>query len=281
MVNLMMRILGILPVAALDRVGDTSRNPSLVRGLGESRTRGPIARQQAFWRKRSEAFRERETEREYRLLRVHWCSITDKYELKGSEQARCRFKILAAIAARGLSNHKGAELWKLWLAEVIQNRINYDEKPYTLRCPQDYLNNPENALRSSGDVLPVVKGRKDDRTVVFEGVMATVDRLFDASAIVCELLESIAKPRATKVAARSPRYKAIDDTLRDIAQMTPRRHDDVFQNLDGRVKIPNAEPFHAAGGWVKGFNTDRRAARAWLSKAWSRLKLPPFPRGPK
>jgi hypothetical protein len=245
------------------------------------RTSGPISRQQAFWRKRSEAFREREKEVEYRHLRLRWCSITDKYELRGSEQAVHRFEILAATAARGLSKSQGVELWKLWLAEVIRHRINYDEKPYTFQCSQEYLENSEHPLR--GDVLPVVKGRKKDGNtiVVFEGVIVNVDRVFEASAIVCELLESMSKLRVPKVAGRSPRYIAIDDTLRDIAQMTPGSHGDVFQNLEGRVKIPNAEPFQAAGGWVKGFHASPRAARAWLSKAWSRLKLPPFPRGPK
>ena len=243
-------------------------------------TRRSIGRQSAFWRKRSEAFRESEKDDEYCRLRVRWSSITDEYELLGSEQAQRRCEILAATAARGLSNPKGVELWKLWLAEVIRHRINYHEKLYTFRCSKDYLENPKNLLRSPGDVLPVVRGRKENRTLVFDGVIATVDRLFEASAVVCELLESMAKLRVPK-ATGSPRYQRIDDALRDIAQMTPRSHDDVFQNLDGRVKIPNAQPFQAAGGWVKGFYADPRAARSWLSKAWSRLKLPAFPRGPK
>jgi hypothetical protein len=54
------------------------------------------------------------------------------------------------------------------------------------------------------------------------------------------------------------------------ASMRPRSHDDVFENLDRCVKTPNAAPFQAAGGWVNGFQANPQAARACLSKAWSR-----------
>ena len=84
-----------------------------------------------------------------------------------------------------------------------------------------------------------------------------------------------------KAARRNPRYKAIDDALRNVAQARPSSHEEVFAALEGRVRPPNAEPFQSEGGWLAGFRRNKACARAWLSKAWSRLELPAFPRGPK
>jgi hypothetical protein len=80
---------------------------------------------------------------------------------------------------------------------------------------------------------------------------------------------------------RNPKYESIDSALREIAAIRPKDQKEVFQNLDGRAKVPNAEPFNSAKGWLAGFKRDEDTARAWLSKAWSRLSLPPFVRGPK
>jgi hypothetical protein len=80
---------------------------------------------------------------------------------------------------------------------------------------------------------------------------------------------------------RNPTYEAIDVELRSIAQALPRSHEEVFRSIAGRAPIPNAEPLLSAKGWLAGFKRDRIAARVWLSKRWSRLGLPPFPRGPK
>jgi hypothetical protein len=80
---------------------------------------------------------------------------------------------------------------------------------------------------------------------------------------------------------RSPRYEAIDKELTAIAAARPRSHEEVFRSLNGRIKVPNAEPFKSAGGWIPGFERNPTRARSWLSQAWSRLNLTPFPRGPK
>ena len=80
---------------------------------------------------------------------------------------------------------------------------------------------------------------------------------------------------------RNAKYEGIDEALREIAKSRPKAHEEVFQALEGRSKLPNAEPFKTAGGWHAGFKKDAVAARAWLSKAWSRLNLPAFLRGPK
>jgi hypothetical protein len=84
-----------------------------------------------------------------------------------------------------------------------------------------------------------------------------------------------------KPVRRNQRYEAIDCELRKIAEARPKGQKEVFDSLDGRVKIPNAEPFASAGGWLAGFRKNPPAARAWLSKTWSKLNLPPFSRGPK
>jgi len=85
-------------------------------------------------------------------------------------------------------------------------------------------------------------------------------------------------PRPKK---RDLKYAAVDAALRQIAEARPRSHEEVFRSLEGRTCIPNAEPFLSARGWLAGFKRNKPTARAWLSRAWYRLNLPPFPRGPK
>jgi hypothetical protein len=89
-------------------------------------------------------------------------------------------------------------------------------------------------------------------------------------------------PKVKKPIRRNQRYKTIDKALQEIAESRPRTQDEVFRSLDGRsVVIPPAEPFATARGWMAGFRLDSAAARAWLSKRWAELNLPPLPRGPK
>jgi len=80
---------------------------------------------------------------------------------------------------------------------------------------------------------------------------------------------------------RSQRYREIDEALQKIAESRPRRQEEVFKALEGRVVFPPAEPFMAARGWIAGFRRNPAAARAWLSKRWAALNLFSFPRGPK
>jgi hypothetical protein len=85
-------------------------------------------------------------------------------------------------------------------------------------------------------------------------------------------------PRPPK---RSPKYQEIDKVLQNTAESRPKNHEEVFQALDRRTRVPNAEPFRSARGWYAGFQKDPEAARAWLSKRWGLLNLPRFLRGPK
>jgi hypothetical protein len=88
--------------------------------------------------------------------------------------------------------------------------------------------------------------------------------------------------KAKKPVRRNQRYKVIDRALQEIAATRPSTQVEVFQLLDGRhIVFPPAEPFMAARGWLAGFHRDPAAARAWLSKRWAELNLPPLPRGPK
>jgi hypothetical protein len=88
---------------------------------------------------------------------------------------------------------------------------------------------------------------------------------------------------AKKPVRRHAKQEAIDTALREISKSLPKSHEEVFQSLEGRTKsgYPDREPFRTAGGWWKGFRKDPPAARAWLSKNWTQLDLPPFARGPK
>ena len=87
--------------------------------------------------------------------------------------------------------------------------------------------------------------------------------------------------KVPKPVRRNAGYAAIDSVVREIAQSKPKTHEEVFNLLDGRVAHPSAEPFKSARGWHAGFKKDPARARTWLSKSWSRLKLPAFSRGPK
>jgi hypothetical protein len=102
----------------------------------------------------------------------------------------------------------------------------------------------------------------------------------DPAASAAAKLRTSALP-VRKPVKRNARNKSIDSTLQEIAEMRPHNHEEVFRALERRVRHPQAEPFVSAGGWLVGFQRNRHQARSWLSKAWSRLELPPFPRGPK
>jgi hypothetical protein len=79
---------------------------------------------------------------------------------------------------------------------------------------------------------------------------------------------------------RNAKYEEIDSALREISQARPKSHEEVFRFLDDRnIALPGRKVFR--DGWLKGFQQNRPTARAWLSQAWARLDLPPFPRGPK
>jgi hypothetical protein len=81
---------------------------------------------------------------------------------------------------------------------------------------------------------------------------------------------------------RNPKYKVIDEALKEIAESQPRTQEEVFQSLEGRhVVIPACEPFVTARGWMAGFRRNESLARQWLSKRWAELHLPSFLRGPK
>jgi len=80
---------------------------------------------------------------------------------------------------------------------------------------------------------------------------------------------------------RNSKYEKIDVVLQTIAESRPMSHEDVFRALDGRAPVPDAYPFGDTRSWLAGFKRDPVRARAWLSKSWSRLRLPAFPRGPK
>lgn len=96
-----------------------------------------------------------------------------------------------------------------------------------------------------------------------------------------ERARSVRVPDTRRKPIRRATNMRIDKELRRAAEMHPSNHEQVFHALEGRAPIPPAKPFNLARGWLAGFHRDPPAARAWLSKAWSHLGLPPFPHGPK
>ena len=85
-----------------------------------------------------------------------------------------------------------------------------------------------------------------------------------------------AEVRKAKKPVRRGKYLTIDKALREFARGAPKNHEEVFLLLDDRkVTVPDRRPFKGAGGWLKGFQQNPHAARAWLSHAWGGLGLPP------
>jgi hypothetical protein len=144
----------------------------------------------------------------------------------------------------------------------------------------------------------------------FRAVDVYVKRLFEASANLCLDFEARSAPSKDETepsnrfateslgkakfvqesrtgssaklsGRRNAKYEEIDAALMGAAESKPKTHQEVFRALDGRTAVPNAKPFSTARGWWAGFERDPVRARAWLSKQWSRLRLPSFPRGPK
>jgi hypothetical protein len=141
-------------------------------------------------------------------------------------------------------------------------------------------------LRTSGFVRFQLSGSTRQRRsdgVMVDSTSGQIEDVVKESITLCHELEGTQSPSrlAGRQPRRNPKYASIDDNLRKIAQSHPSSHKAVFQLLEGRARIPNAEPFRSAQGWCAGFAKNPVAARAWLSKQWARLKLPPFPRGPK
>jgi hypothetical protein len=95
----------------------------------------------------------------------------------------------------------------------------------------------------------------------------------------CSAEESTDPPRPKR--AKNSTYSKIDECLKEIEKSKPRSHAEVFAALDGRVPVPDCEPFRSAKGWRHGYRAQPDRARAWLSRRWARLNLPPFRPGPK
>lgn len=134
------------------------------------------------------------------------------------------------------------------------------------------LNSPRN------DRGPLVVGREDQGGIIRD--------ICETSATHCLQLAKQSPQTHRMESKRIPtrRYEhsvAIDTALQEIAQMRPKSHAEVFASLEGRAPLSRAEPFRTAKGWMTGFRRDPPRARSWLVKAWTRLGLPAFPRGPK
>jgi DNA-binding XRE family transcriptional regulator len=110
------------------------------------------------------------------------------------------FVVLAEIGAAARPSPRDIELWKLWLAELICLKINCEERPLTQSYPKGYLSDPRHTLRTPYDTLPVGEGshQTGSKDVVFEGKTITVHRLFKASALLCDRLESEARADASR-----------------------------------------------------------------------------------
>ena len=111
------------------------------------------------------------------------------------------------------------------------------------------------------------------RELLLDAVMASVDE---------PARSAVPKLKKKKPIRRNARYDRIAAALKQISKSQPHTQEEIFRTLDQRrAPVPLAEPFRSARAWVAGFGRNRVAARAWLSKWWSQLDLPPLARGPK
>ncbi len=208
-----------------------------------------------FWRKLAEKF--------HRLQRfrvsVWWIEREDglHWVIEGTGWAEAEFTALATEAGAALADNRKPPKWPLcwiWLNEVKKNP---HESEFVSARPLSYC----------------------------------IPRIARESAILCRLLqvrarendaESQGMSSVKEPGRRHQKYKVIDAALQKVAESRPDTQEEVFKSLDARnVAIPLLEPFMAARGWIAGFRRDPPAARAWLSKRWTGLKLPRLPRGPK
>lgn len=248
----------------------------------------------------------RDLERQFREAHQSGADLHLLHYLDGRNSIRGtgsgRFRLLAACGAKasGYSlSEGGCEHWIEILIRYL--RQNDDAQEYIEIRPAALYGNPR---KTNGGPSGLIEGpwNRPGATV---GNEYTIQHLFLASADCCLWLTSRQEDRDVSFPAESQevRYEAalnrpsgglgrkpvrrhsknllIDSALRRIAEARPRSHEEVFRALDGRAPIPHVELFQSAGGWSAGFRRDKAGARAWLSKAWSRLNLPAFPRGPK
>ena len=166
-------------------------------------------------------------------------------------------RVLAVQAAAGIGfTGVAAQTLDYWL-EFLRDSPDYSDEDSILR----------NVCSASANYCRVLE------TLVIERTMHNRE-------ITPKKEASTDSHKARPSIKATSRYAAIDAKLKDISESKPRSHQDVFRRLDGE-RVANAEPFRSARGWFAGFKKDPEAARAWLSKRWSLLGLPSFPRGPK
>ena len=138
----------------------------------------------------------------------------------------------------------------------LERRIEHWQAEYAQRLPTDLGNSSENRSHNSEPTIGVSHKQAQP--------------------------PKSSRGAKTPVRRRNRRYLAIDEALRQIEESKPKTHEEIFRLLDQRrVRIPFAEPFQEAGGWMAGFRRNKKAARPWLSKRRNMLDFDPLPMGPK
>jgi hypothetical protein len=231
------------------------------------------------------------------LLLIHF--VDGQNAVKGGGG---QFRLLAARAARE-AGYSYTEATLDTSAEILFRYLLQNDQAH------EYIKTQAAALYRN----PVEPTNKDQRMDVFGeltegpwegtgvvvGQQYIIQRVLAASADCClwlmskrgtgyvnrpaesEQLGAKGMAASVRTGRRNSKYQSIDSELRRIAEARPKSHEEVFNALNARTRIPNAEPFYSSGGWLAGFRRNKPQARAWLSKHWARLNLPAFPRGPK
>jgi hypothetical protein len=253
-----------------------------------------------FWCKRKNGFRER-NKAQYRSLSAHWDSITNTYWLRGPSEGKQAFKFLARMAVRGLPARQGGEPWERWVDELRREKLNCSAVTTHASYSQSLL---ENRPQSLGGPAPVDEGvvrtgiiENDEFTAWlrlkgielgdtytqkdFEGELVTIERVFEASAMWCEELESRAEASAARSAAdraggtHGPRRgkrlvlrSGIEAVKKDIREMRAAGlpQVEICKRLGDKARPENAR--WRSFTWPAAFKNPeyRQSVKSWISR---------------
>ena len=167
-----------------------------------------------FWRRRKNSFRARDNGENHSLW-AYWDSITQTYGSRGPDEARRIFEKLTNMAVRRLPCPQDVEPRRVWLDELRRENINCSSLPIEAVFNQHLLDDWPKRFGSpapvGGDIRSgIIAADQSIRCLQdsqpgdpytekeFKGEVVVIERLFEASVLLCEELESRAEASSAK-----------------------------------------------------------------------------------
>lgn len=237
-----------------------------------------------FWKEREEEFR-RHANGEHSSLAADWYAITDTWRFRGGAGHRSEriLRSLTRKVAREIKGSTGTDPCKARLDALRHAEYNFELRfRYTGAYNQQRLD----YLAQSGERSPVVEGivetvplpdgSVETRTRI-EGIIGTIEHIFDTSADFCLERGSHAPPDTTEVTApdASPevlRRRQTSGGMEDVRASARKMlaegatHQQVCQRLKDADRPSRAEWRHLS--WDKAYMAKRYRGSVckWLSK---------------